>query len=186
MTNGVAPGAPKELYGMFTGPINQAAAQRISNAMSLAINNGVQGIHLLFQSDGGNVGDAIYIFNLFRSLPINLTLYNAGSIASIAVIAYLGAAKRITTSNATFMVLRTPVGATSGKLQSADNTAILDEKRIESILQSKLKLPEDKLKLRSVADLWLSADEAVAAGLATSIGDFMPPKDQRIFYTGAP
>ena len=184
MTNGVAPA--KEVYGIFTGPIDQAAAQRISNAMSLAINNGVEGIHMLFQSGSGNVGDGIYIFNLFRSLPISLTLYNIGSIASIAVIAYLGAAKRITTSNATFMVHRIPVGATSGKLQSADNTAILDEKRIESILQSKLKLPEDKMKLRSVADLSLSADEAVAAGLATSIGDFMPPKGQRMFYTGAP
>ena len=139
---------------------------------------------MLFQSGGGNVGDGIYIFNLFRSLPISLTLYNIGSIASIAVIAYLGAAKRITTSNATFMVHRTPVGATSGKLQSADNTAILDEKRIEFILQSKLKLPEDKMKLRSVADLSLSADEAVAAGLATSIGDFMPPKGQLMFCIG--
>ena len=49
MTNGVAPAAPKELYGMFAGPIDQAAAQRISNAMSFAINNGVEGIHLLFQ-----------------------------------------------------------------------------------------------------------------------------------------
>jgi len=182
MTNGVAPA--KEVYGIFTGPIDQAAAQRISNAMSLAINNGVQGIHLLFQSGGGNVGDAIYLFNLFRSLPISLTLYNIGSIASIAVIAYLGAAKRITTSNATFMVHRIPVGATSGKLQSADNTAILDEKRIESILQSKLKLPEDKMKLRSVANLSLSADEAVAAGLATSIGDFIPPKGQLMFCIG--
>ena len=182
MTNGVAPA--KEVCGIFTGPIDQAAAQRISNAMSLAINNGVEGIHLLFQSGGGNVGDAIYLFNLFRSLPISLTLYNIGSIASIAVIAYLGAAKRITTSNATFMVHRTPVGATSGKLQSADNTAILDEKRIESILQSKLKLPEDKLKQRSVADLTLSADEAVAAGLATSIGDFIPPKGQLMFCIG--
>ena len=184
MTNGVAPAAPKEVYGIFAGPIDQAAAQRISNAMSLAINNGVEGIHLLFQSGGGNVGDAIYLFNLFRSLPISLTLYNIGSIASIAVIAYLGAAKRITTSNATFMVHRIPVGATSGKLQSADNTAILDEKRIESILQSKLKLPEDKMKLRSVANLSLSADEAVAAGLATSIGDFMPPKGQLMFCIG--
>jgi len=171
MTNGVAPA--KEVYGIFTGPIDQAAAQRISNAMSLAINNGVEGIHLLFQSDGGKAGDAIYLFNLFRSLPISLTLYNAGSVASIAVIAYLGAAKRITTSNATFMV---PV----------TSHAIVEEKQIESILQSKLKLPEDKLKLRSAADLWLSADEAVAAGLATSIGDFMPPKGQRMFYTGAP
>jgi ATP-dependent Clp protease, protease subunit len=139
---------------------------------------------MLFQSGGGNVGDGIYIFNLFRSLPISLTLYNIGSIASIAVIAYLGAAKRITTSNATFMVHRIPVGATSGKLQSADNTAILDEKRIESILQSKLKLPEDKMKLRSVANLSLSADEAVAAGLATSIGDFIPPKGQLMFCIG--
>ena len=120
-------------------------------------------------------GDAIYLFNLFRSLPISLTLYNAGSVASIAVIAYLGAAKRITTSNATFMV---PFFVTS--------PAIVEEKQIESSLQSKLKLPEEKLKLRSAADLWLSADEAVAAGLATSIGDFMPPKGQRMFYTGAP
>ena len=56
----------------------------------------------------------------------------------------------------------------------------------ESILQSKLKLPEDKLEQHRVADLSLSADEAVAAGLATSIGDFMPPKGQRMFYIGAP
>ena len=34
MTNGVAPA--KEVYGIFTGPIDQAAAQRISNAMSLS------------------------------------------------------------------------------------------------------------------------------------------------------
>jgi hypothetical protein len=47
MTNGVAPDASKEVYGIFTGPIDQAAAQRISNAMSLAINNRVEGMMLL-------------------------------------------------------------------------------------------------------------------------------------------
>ena len=47
-------------------------------------------VHLLFQSNGGTVGDGLCLYNFFRSLPISLTFYNTGSVASVAAIAYLG------------------------------------------------------------------------------------------------
>jgi ATP-dependent protease ClpP protease subunit len=90
MSNGIAASQlPKHIYGIFAGPIDQQAIQRISNAVTIAVNNGVENMHLLFQSTGGMVGDGVFLYNLFRSVPIDITLYNVGSIASIGVIAYL-------------------------------------------------------------------------------------------------
>jgi hypothetical protein len=34
-------------------------------------------MNLLFQSTGGSVSDGIFLHNLFKSLPMKLTLYNA-------------------------------------------------------------------------------------------------------------
>src|SRR5215217_2667776 len=51
-------------------------------------------VHMLFQSNGGTVCDGVCLYNFFRSLPISLTLYNTGSVAPVAVVAYLGAHER--------------------------------------------------------------------------------------------
>jgi ATP-dependent protease ClpP protease subunit len=178
---------PKDVYGFFAGPIDQQAVQRFSNALTLAVNGGVERVHLLFQTAGGIVGDGVCLHNIFRSAPVEIHLYNAGSIASIGVIAYLGAKLRKASANSTFMVHRTyfsPVGATSDRLQSAANTAILDDQRIEGILHQHITLSQDKWDIHKVADLWLSADDGLRAGLVTEIADFCPPKGIQLFYLG--
>src|SRR5688572_8707271 len=93
---------PPGAWGAFVGFINQDALARVFKALSPAISNGVSHIHLLFQSAGGTVGDGIALYNYFRSLPVGLTLYNVGSVASIAAIAFLGARRRIATPHSTF------------------------------------------------------------------------------------
>jgi ATP-dependent Clp protease, protease subunit len=181
--------APKEVHGFFAGPIDQQAVQRVTNALTIATNNGVDEIHLLFQTTGGIVGDGICIYNVFRTSPVRISLYNAGSVTSIGVVAYLGAGKRKSSTRATFMIHRTyfsPVGATSDRLQAAANTAILDDQRIEAILHSHVTLPQEKWDIHNVADLWLSADEALEAKLATEIDEFTPPKGEQLFYLGPP
>ena len=192
MTNGISTlpqPITKKAYGFFTGAIDQQAVQRVSNGLTLATNNGVSEIHMLFQSTGEIVGDGICIYNIFQSIPLKIHLYNAGSVASIAVIAYLGADVRKSTSNATFMIHKTyfsPPQATAERLQSAANAALLDDGRIESILHQDVKLSDEKWEIHRFADLWLSADEALETGLVTEIGNFHPPLGDQLFYLGPP
>jgi ATP-dependent Clp protease protease subunit len=192
MTDGTPiqqPKAPKPAYGYFVGNIDQQAVQRIANALTLATNNGVDEIHLLFQTAGGIVGDGICIYNLFQTSPINICLYNVGSVASIGVIAYLGADDRKCTTHASFMIHKTyysPVQATAERLQSATNAAILDDARIEKILHDELTLDQEKWEAHKYADVWLSADDALKSCLATELADFYIPPQTQIFYLGPP
>jgi ATP-dependent protease ClpP protease subunit len=39
---------------------------------------GVNHLHLMFQTTGGDIGDGIALYNLFRALPITISLYNVG------------------------------------------------------------------------------------------------------------
>jgi len=57
----------------------------------------------------------------------------------------------------------------------------LDDQRTEAILRERLKMPDDLWDVHRIADLWLSADEAVKYGLATEIGDFAPPLGTQVY-----
>src|SRR5213080_2998307 len=105
------PVLPSEVWATFAGPIDQAAVQRALSNLATASGTGVKHVHLLFQSLGGTVGDGVCLYNVFRALPFDLTLYNAGSVQSIAVISYLGAKRRKASTHATFAIHRT-VGTT--------------------------------------------------------------------------
>jgi ATP-dependent Clp protease, protease subunit len=178
---------PKRAHAVFVGGIDQSAVQKLASAVSVASQQGVDELHMLFQTSGGMVGDGICIYNLFRNAPLKIHLYNAGNVASIGVIAYLGADARHTTQNAAFMIHRTtfsPMAATVDRLQSAANAAALDDRRIESILREHISLPDEKWSIHAVADLWLSANEAIEAKLADSLAEFSPPMGVHLYYVG--
>ena len=142
------------------------------------------GIHMLFQTAGGFIGDGVCLYNFFRTLPVELTLYNVGSVCSAGVIAYLGAQKRKTSAHAAFMVHRTQSPAqpaTAQRLQAIANSVAIDDDRTEAILRKHVTLSDDKWAVHGVADLWLSAADAVASGLATEIGEFAPPLGNQVF-----
>jgi hypothetical protein len=101
------PAGPPEIYGVFCGNVDQASVARIMSGMATAINNRVPRLHLLFQSSGGLVGDGVCLYNFLKALPIPLTIYNVGSVSSIAALAYLGAEERKVSAHATFMLHRT-------------------------------------------------------------------------------
>ena len=127
---------PNEVYGIFAGAIDQAAVGRVGNAIAIACSNRVTHIHLAFQTSGGTVPDGVALYNVFRSLPVSLTLYNIGTIASAGVIAYLGAAERAVSSHGTFMIHRTTspaIGVNSERLQSIIQSVAMDDARMDAI-----------------------------------------------------
>jgi ATP-dependent Clp protease, protease subunit len=179
------PPQPKnEVYAIFAGVIDQQAVQRIFGGIAAASNNSVDHIHLMIQSTGGNVGDGVCLYNLFRTLNMGLTVYNCGQISSIATLVFLGAKERKTSAHATFMIHRTyanPMGATSDRLQTVAQTLVLDDQRTEAIFREALKLSDDQWASHKYTELWFTADDAIKCKLATEIGEFAPPIGQKIF-----
>jgi ATP-dependent Clp protease protease subunit len=175
---------PQELYGMISGNLDSAAVQRILSGFSNATQNDVKKMHVMLQSLGGGIGDGICLYNFFRNVPIDLTLYNTGGISSIAVIAYLGAKTRKVSANAAFMIHRTQTTTQSANTQTVKafvESAVLFDENTEAILREHIHMPEAKWQHFNHNDLWFSATEAVEYGIATEIGDFSPPPGTKLF-----
>jgi ATP-dependent Clp protease protease subunit len=144
----------------------------------------VKHVHLLFQTAGGYVGDGVFLYNLFRTIPIELTLYNAGQISSAGVVAYLGAKHRKTTRNATFMLHRSASNqqfATAAKLAHAAKSLILDDERTEAIVREHIKFPSELWDKIEHHDVYVSGEEAVKFGLADEIAEFAPPLGTQVY-----
>ena len=143
-----APTGPTEVFAIYCGDISQVNSQKIVNSLTIAMGMKVKHVHVLFQSAGGYVGDGVFLYNLFKSIPIEITLYNGGQVSSAGVIAYLGARHRKTNRGATFMIHKStnsPQFATTAKLQHIAKNLILDDERTEKILRDHVTLPNDSL-----------------------------------------
>src|SRR5690242_7037686 len=93
---------PDDIWTTYVGEINQANLPRLTNALGLAVSNNAKRIHMAFETSGGFVADGIFLYNLLRVMPFELTMYNCGSVDSIGIIAFLGAKNRKACANATF------------------------------------------------------------------------------------
>ncbi|MEO8450030.1 MAG: ATP-dependent Clp protease proteolytic subunit [Gemmatimonadota bacterium] len=169
---------PVDFYGTFCGPIDEGSAFRLCHWLDLASQKQSPSVHLLFQSSGGNVGDGVFLYNYFRSLPFKLTIYNAGSVSSVATVAFLGARHRLVSHAATFMLhqtMFTGLPATAQQLQARVTSLALDDQRTLSILRQHLTLEPARWDDLNGNEVWFSADEAVRIGMADGIADFSPP-----------
>lgn len=176
--------APPDLFAMFVGSIDQAAVERYARNMAFLTNPNAGTIHLMFQSNGGIVGDGVCLYNLFRFFPGQLTIYNTGAVCSIATIAYLGAPRRKVSAHATFMLHRStlsPQFASARRLEVAAQVAAIEDARTEAIVRSALTLSAEQWALLQHHDLNLTAQQAVEAGLADEIAEFAPPAGTQVF-----
>lgn len=135
---------------------------------------------------GGNVGDGLALYNYLRTYPIDVTLYNPGTVASVGVIIFLAAKHRIVSKHGTFMVHRStsfPIGAHSAaKLEFTAKGLRIDDDRTENVLREYLTFSDREWSdLRNNAEFWFSAQDSITSGIATAFGDFTPPIGTKIF-----
>jgi ATP-dependent Clp protease, protease subunit len=179
------PPTPEKVYGVFCGDINAVNTPKLINNLTVASNLGVKQIHILFQSWGGFVGDGIFLFNFLRSFPIEITLYNAGQVASAGVLAFMGARYRKTTKNAIFMIHKTINMVQSPtsllKLQGLQKSLILDDDRVETLFRDSMQLPDEIWDALAHHDINISGEDAIQYGIAQEIGEFSPPSDSKVF-----
>jgi len=172
-------------YATLGGTIGPDTMSRIFTNLNGATVGGVQTLHLLFQSTGGMVGDGIALYNYFRTMPVDLHVYNGGTVASIAVIAYLGATHRYASVHSTFMIHRTriaPQGVlTAAQMRAHTRSLEMDDTRTEAILRAHTSIPADRWALLDTQDVFFDAHEAVQFGIADSIREFVVPVGNQIF-----
>lgn len=167
------------VYATFVGEIDEEAVQRIIPGLMPAIQQRPQHIHLMFQSNGGIVGHGIALYNFFRRFPVELTLYNMGVVQSMGVLAYLGAKHRVVNKHASFMIhhvlMHELPQVPASVAKSLVDMMIRADATMLGILRQHISLPEQRWAEFERGDLHMSADEAVACGIADEIGDFAPP-----------
>jgi ATP-dependent Clp protease, protease subunit len=176
---------PKVAYLGYCGLIDSAGVTRIAGAINTAVNSQFDCAYLCLSSNGGYVGDGIFLYHHIRSLPIRITIHNTGTVASIAATLFVAGHRRLCAPHSIFMMHPIAVGGgsamASAPLQAALDSALRDEERTENILRERTRIPEDILSARRNRDVFLSAQDALGYGLVDEISEFTLPAGNQIF-----
>lgn len=175
----------KPYFFGYTGVIDSAGVGRICGALNTAFNDGADCIHLAINSYGGLVNDGIYLYNHMRALPLKIVAYNTGTVASIAVAAFLAADERYCSKHGIFMIHPTAfpqlADANAERLRSFYGSALADDERTDAILRERTTLSDDLLSARRFSDVWIGPQQAVENGIVAEVQEFAVPEGFQVF-----
>ena len=168
----------------LSGDVNSDMVHRVFEAVSGMSENGVDTAHVLIQSNGGYVSDGLCLYNFLSNAPVRFVMYNAGAVASIAVILFLAGSKRYASETARFMVHKSHATASPGARPDALNIIVeglrADDARTESILRRHIELTPEQWAIHQYSDLHLTSRDARTARMINAVADFAPPKGARL------
>jgi ATP-dependent protease ClpP protease subunit len=139
-----------------------------------AMDDGVSPVIAAFNSIGGDLFDGLAMHNALSRLGERCTGRIDALAASAASVAVCGAHKVVIASNAMLMI-HNPWTYAAGDAEDFRKVADVLDQTMEAIIAAyKAKAPDiDEAELRRLvaAETWLTANEAVALGLADEVGD---------------
>jgi ATP-dependent Clp protease protease subunit len=171
---------PTDAWFTLSGDVNSDMVHRVFEAVSGMSESGIETAHVLLQSNGGYVSDGLCMYNFLSRAPVNFVMYNAGAVASIAVILFLAGTRRYASETARFMVHKSHATASPGARPDALNIIVeglrADDARTESILRKHIELTPDQWAIHQYSDLHLTSRDAKTAHMITDVADFAPPR----------
>lgn len=139
-----------------------------------AMDDGVSPVIVAFNSIGGDLFDGLAIHNALSRLGERCTGRIDALAASAASVAVCGAHRVVIAASAMLMI-HNPYTFTGGDAEDFRRVADVLDQTLEAIIAAyKAKAPDiDEAELRRMvnAETWLTANEAVALGLADEVGD---------------
>jgi ATP-dependent protease ClpP protease subunit len=173
------PLATKEIWVTCVGVLDVAIARSFSQLLVNAASDNVTKIHALIQSPGGTINEGIFLYEFFKSFPVEVVAYNGGHVGSASLLAYLGAKKRHVCATGTFLIHRTkpaPVNTwTLPHIQTIVDGLHIEDARTEAVLRSAATLTQTHWDVfASGCDLTLAAATAIEVGIAHGLGSFAP------------
>ncbi|MBD8268856.1 head maturation protease, ClpP-related [Pseudomonas fluorescens] len=144
-----------------------------------AMDDGASPVVVAFNSIGGDLFDGLAIHNALSRLGERCTGRIDALAASAASVAVCGAHRVVIAANAMLMI-HNPYTFTGGDAEDFRRVADVLDQTLEAIIAAyKSKAPDiDETELRRMvnAETWLTANEAVALGLADEVGDGLKVK----------
>jgi ATP-dependent protease ClpP protease subunit len=144
-----------------------------------ALDDGVSPVVAAFNSIGGDLFDGLAMHNALSRLGERCTGRIDALAASAASVAVCGAHRVVIAANAMLMI-HNPYTYAGGGAEDFRRVADVLDQTLEAIIAAyKAKAPDiDDAELRRMVDAetWLTANEAVALGLADEVGDGMKVK----------
>jgi len=144
-----------------------------------AMDDGASPVIVAFNSIGGDLFDGLAIHNALSRLGERCTGRIDALAASAASVAVCGAHRVVIAANAMLMI-HNPYTFSGGDAEDFRRVADVLDQTLEAIIAAyKSKAPDiDEAELRRMvnAETWLTANEAVALGLADEVGDGLKVK----------
>ena len=144
-----------------------------------AMDDGVSPVIAAFNSIGGDLFDGLAMHNALSRLGERCTGRIDALAASAASVAVCGAHRVVIAANAMLMI-HNPWTYAAGDAEDFRQVADVLDQTMEAIIAAyKAKAPDiDEVELRRLvaAETWLTANEAVALGLADEVGDGLKVK----------
>ena len=166
----------------FVDAVNFDSARRFLSAVNAALNDGVTDLTLLISSPGGLLVPGFAIYNQLLGVPIDLTIYNTGSVNSIANAIFLAGKVRYAAPSATFLFHGTQWGFTQPadmprtKISEILQSLNADEKRLRDIIVEKTELSSRQVTNLLASGVTKDAAFALKNGFIDKIVDFsLPP-----------
>ena len=172
---------PELVYVIFSADINPHTTESLIAACVNLSNNGVKKIYLVFSTPGGLVSQGMTLYNVLKSLPIELITHNSGNVDSIGNVIFLAGAKRYACQHSTFMFHGVGFdGQGNVRLEEKNLRETLaavqaDQKRIGGVIAERTRIP-----LNEVSNLFLEqqtqdAAFAVSKGIVHEVRDIQIP-----------
>lgn len=140
------------------------------------INKTFPQLHLIIDSEGGDLGPAMALADIILSSRASVTTYGIGAIGSAALAAFIAGERRIVTQNTS--ILSHQFSWDSGEQKFHDLKAMSKEigyvnQRMFNLYKRQTQLPDSTIRrsLLSPTDCWLTAEQAVKYNLAHEIVD---------------
>lgn len=133
-------------------------------------------LNVEINSPGGDVFTALAIYNMLKASGKTVVVKVLGVAASAASIIAMAGSKRIMPAN-TLMMIHNPQTTTAGNAADHHASASTLEKIGQSmvaIYATQTGLPDAEIQKMLGVDTWMSADEALALGFATQVGENVP------------
>jgi ATP-dependent Clp protease protease subunit len=163
----------KSRFVLVFGEIDDKLARSVCERLILLAQDSDAPIHMLISSPGGHVesGDAVHDMIRFVRAPV--TCIGTGWVASAATHIFLAAPKerRVCLPNTRFMIHQ-PAGGAGGRATDIAIMAkeiIKTRERIARVIATETGQPQDKVRADMERDYWMSAEEAIAYGIASRV-----------------
>src|ERR1700722_18689115 len=87
--------------------IDRISTMRLMGAISGAMQQNARGITLCLSSGGGAPDQAFYVYEILKTIPVEITTHNVGAVHSAAMYLFLAGSKRFAVPHANFLMHKT-------------------------------------------------------------------------------